>query len=125
AAAIELCEVGFGERAGELTGAVGAEIEMDDRVPVGDAVVVADDGRPDELVGLAPIAAGGDGGQRVGSVLAPGVDDRVVGELRPIPALIAVHRVVATADGADAAGVAQPALELAEVAGARVRRRVA
>ncbi len=53
------------------------------------------------------------------------MDDRVVGELGPLPAGVAVHRVVAAADGADPAGLAQPALELGEVAAAAVRQGVA
>ena len=54
-----------------------------------------------------------------------GVDDRVVGELGPLPARVAVHRVVAAADRADPPRLPQPALELGEVAAAAVRQRVA
>ncbi len=54
-----------------------------------------------------------------------GVDDRVVGELHPLPARVAVHRVVAAADRADPPGGAQPALQLGEVLAAARRRRVA
>ena len=53
------------------------------------------------------------------------MDDRVVGELGPLPAGVAVHRVVAAADGADPARLAQPAFELGDVAAAAVRQRVA
>ena len=53
------------------------------------------------------------------------MDDRVVGELGPLPAGVAVHRVVAAADGGDAAGLVQPALQLLQVARAAVRQRVA
>ena len=63
----------------------------------------------------AAIASGGGRGAQ-----PLGVDDRVVGELDPLPAAVAVHRVVAAADRADPPGVAQPALELGDVAGAEV-----
>ena len=56
-------------------------------------------------------------------VLGASLDDRVVGELRALPALVAVHRVVAAADGRDPR--AAPALDLGDVAGARVGVRVA
>ena len=94
-------------------------------VALGDAVVVADHGRLDELVGLIALVGGLDrlgGGRRAQAV---GVDDRVVGELGPLPARVAVHRVVAAADGGDAARLAQPALELGEVLAAAVGQRVA
>ena len=44
-----------------------------------------------------------------------GVDDRVVGELDPLPAAVAIHRVVATGHRADAARLPQPALDLGDV----------
>ena len=54
------------------------------------------------------------------------MDDRVVGELRAVPAPVAVHRVVAAGDrGHAAARLAQPALRLGHVGRARVRRGVA
>ena len=53
------------------------------------------------------------------------MDDRVVGELGPLPARVAVHRVVAAADGGDPPGLAQPALQFRQVGAAAVRQRVA
>ncbi len=53
------------------------------------------------------------------------MDDRIVGELGALPARVAVHRVVAAADRGDATRLAQPALELVQVALAAVRQRVA
>ena len=44
----------IGERVGELAGAIGAEVDVDDRVAVAEpAVDAVDDRRGDELVGLA------------------------------------------------------------------------
>ena len=92
----------------------GRKLKKTPTSPVGDAVVVADHRRLDELVGLAALVGGGDRLPRqLGGAQALGVDDRVVGELDPLPARVAVHRVVAAADRGDAAGLAQPALELA------------
>ena len=71
------------------------------------------------LVGLGDRLGGGGGAQPLR------VHDRVVGELGPLPAAVAIHRVVAAADRGDAPGVAQPALELLEVAGRGLRQRVA
>ena len=53
------------------------------------------------------------------------MDDRVVGELGPLPAGVAVHRVVAAGDRSDAAGPVEPAAELGDVLGAPVREGVA
>jgi hypothetical protein len=58
-------------------------------------------------------------------VEAASVDDRVVSKLDPLPAGVAVHRVVAAADGGDAAGLAQPALQFRQVGAAAVRQGVA
>ena len=125
AGAGELVEAGLGQGAGHLAGAVGAEVDEDRDVAGGGAVVVADHGRHDELVGLLALVGGLDRLGGAGGAQAAGVDDRVVGELDPLPAGVAVHRVVAAADGGDAAGLAQPALELGQVAAAAVGQRVA
>ena len=125
AAARELIEVRLGQGAGHLAGAVGTEVDEDRHVALVGAVVVADHRRLDELVGLLALIRLLDrlgGGRRM---QAAGMDDRVVGELDPLPAGVAVHRVIAAADRGDTAGLAQPALELAEVAAAAVGQRVA
>ena len=51
----ELVELGLAQRAHQLASPVGAEVEVQDRVAVGDSVVVADHRRADELVGLAAL----------------------------------------------------------------------
>ena len=118
-------EARFGEGARHLPGPVGAEVDEDRYIALGGAVVVADHGRLDELVGLATLIGGGDRllGARCREPL--GVDDRVVGELGPLPAGVAIHRVIATADRGDTAGMAQPALQFGEVGPPAVWERVA
>ena len=104
AAAVELLEVGECQRAGQLARAVGAEVEEDAprrrRGSCRPARPPVDDHRGlDELVGRPsrrrrrgpppprPERAGPDPAH-----------DGVVGLLHPVPALVAVHRVVAAAD---------------------------
>src|SRR3954452_8090491 len=53
------------------------------------------------------------------------MDDRIVGELRPVPAPVAVHRVVAAAHGPDSPCIAKPALELLEISHPGGGQRVA
>ena len=121
------------EGVGQLPGAVGPEVRVDDRVAVADdpdrlPVRVVDDGRGDELVGLAAGVGGLDGrGRGRGVVERLPVDDRVVAPLRPVPALVAVHREVAAPDARDPGigmGEAQPPLDLLDVAQRRARRGV-
>ena len=107
----------------QLAGPVGAEVEEDD------AVSVAPGPRrrrawADELVRLATLVGGPDSGLAgVGLELGLALDDRVVGQLRAVPATVAVHRVVATADGGDTCPA--PGLHLGQVAGAGVGMSVA
>ena len=89
---------------------------------------MADRRRLDELVGLAALVGGADRLRgRVGVVLGAAVDEQVVGLLRAVPALVAVHGEVATDDGADApaARVGAPALEALDEPGPGVGERVA
>ena len=76
--------------------------------------------RLDELVGHALLVARPHRRDRVVGVLALALHDRVEGLLRPLPALVAVHRVVAAGDGRDPLGG-----QFGEVALGRVRRDVA
>ena len=88
--------------AGDLPGPVGPEVEKDDAVVVGDgALAVADHGLH-ELVG----DPGGVGGLHSGRGIGVGdgalaVDHGVIGLLHPVPALVAVHGVVAAHDRGD------------------------
>ena len=57
----ELVEAGLAERADQLAGTIGPEVEVEHRVAVGGAIVVADHRGANELVGLAPLVGALDG----------------------------------------------------------------
>ena len=108
--ALEAVERGVDERARDLAGAVGAVVEEDDRIVVGDhAVLVADDGL-DEFVRHAVFIALLDGVDGIAVLHALAVDERVIGVLEAVPALVAVHRVVAAHNGRDLADAELTAL---------------
>ena len=117
---------GAGQRVGELARAVGAEVEEDHGVAVAQPRPALDHGRLHELVALVPRVGLLDRGERVRGAAALAGDDRLVGGRDPLPALIAVHRVVAPRHGrhASAAGL-ELREELAQEAEPRARRRVA
>ena len=105
----------------QLACAVGPEVEEDRRVVAGSRRgAPVDHGREDELVGDAGVVARLHGVQRVGVVRPGSADDRVQRELGAIPALVAVHRVVAAGNRRDAVE-----RELGEIVDRRVRRDVA
>ncbi len=105
----------------QLPRPVGTEVEEDRGVPgrVEPRAAVDHDG-DDELVGHAGVVARLHRGDRVGGVRAVADDDRVESELGPVPALVAVHRVVAARDGRDPVRG-----QRREVVDGRVRRDVA
>ena len=128
AAAVDLVEVRVGERQRDLAHAVGSEVERDNGVAGADSRLLSDQHRLDELVGLIALIGAPRGGlARLRLVLGAAMDEEVVGELNTVPALVAVHRVVATDHGADApgAGVGHPLLDGRQIAGSRRRQRVA
>jgi hypothetical protein len=101
---VEAGEVGVGEGVGELARPVGAEVAVEHGVAVGDGSVVdaVDHGRDDELVVLPARIAGLDGGHGRRCVeVGDAVDDGVVALAGPLPALVAIHGVVAAADRGD------------------------
>ena len=88
----------------ELPGAIGPEVEEDDGIAVVDALFVrlGKDQRRHELVRLALCVMPADRGRRrVRADFAAPEHDRVPGELRPVPAPVAIHREIATDDGHD------------------------
>jgi hypothetical protein len=88
---------------GQLTGTVGPEVGVDDGIAALEAAARPDHRGGHELIGLAERIGGFDGGRgarRVAGGLA--MDDRVVAGLDPLPAVVAIHREVATADRCDA-----------------------
>ena len=126
----EIREPGLRQRPRDLPGAVGAEVEEDDGVAVADRAdgltVLDEDGRLNELVGLAPGVGLGD---RLGGAARPEAgrkDERRVRAGDPVPSLVAVHGVVAAGDGRDLHGRRiEHGLEPGEVTLGGLRRRVA
>jgi len=93
------------EHPSQLTSAVGTEVTEHHGVAVREPRVVADDGRLDELVGVAAFVRPLDRFDcGVGSVIGFSGDDSVVRASRPFPVLVAIHRVVPPGDGRDTAG---------------------
>jgi hypothetical protein len=120
------------ERVRQLARAVRAEVEHQHAVAVLDAGGASSGGhdrRRDELVRLAARVGGRDGlGGVGGAVHGDPVDHGVPGQAGAFPAAVAVHRVVATDDGADAgraAEVGDRPLQPRQVAAAAVGRGVA
>ena len=88
------------EPLGELAGPVGPEVEEDRGVRRPEPRARQHDGL-DELVRDAGVVARLDRGHRVFGRSRLARDDRGERAVRPVPALVAVHRVVAAADGRD------------------------
>ena len=132
ARAIEAVEVLERQRPHDLPHAIGAEVEEHHRVAVADRadrlpVGADDDVRLDELVGDVGGVGRLDHRARRRRRRAVAVDDRVVGELGPLPALVAIHRPVAARDRRDAAdaGRGDRGFERRDVGASAGRRRVA
>ena len=113
-------EAGLEQALRELARAVRPEVEEDHRVAGLDPGAAGEMRGLDELVRDACVVLRlhvGDGVDRRAGLAG---DDRVVGALGALPALVAVHRVVAAGDARDPLGG-----ELGEVVDGRVRRDVA
>src|SRR5207245_9698765 len=123
----ETVEAGLGEGPRELPGAVGAEVEEDDGVAVPDCPGVADHRRRQELVGNTPGVARLDrrGGAFEARPLA--LYEGAKRQLRPLPAIVPVHGVVASRHAGDGApgALLQEGLQPADVAEAARGERVA
>ena len=107
-------EVRFDQGACGFAGAVGAEIEKDYGVVIADHAardggfsgrgLRGDDGGDDEFVGDAFFVAGADGGERIGEFcIGFAVGHGAIGFFDAIPAIVAVHGIVAADDGGDLA----------------------
>ena len=103
-ATVEAVELALGERPRQLAGPVRPEVEEDGGVagPDPPARRIADHDRLDELIRHAEGVARLDRLDGVAGPRADSVDDRVVGPLRPLPAAVAVHRVVPAGHRRDA-----------------------
>ena len=105
--------------------AVGAEVEAEQSVPVPHAAVVADDGRHHELVGDIMGICVRDRRVRIGKAWPLRVDDRVVGFADAVPTIVAVHRVVAAANGSYRNPGWEHRGQASHIALGRLRRRIA
>src|SRR3989442_1319415 len=81
-----------------------AEIEAEDPVAAPNPGRASDDARLHELIRLAGVVRRADRRERIGGGLADAVDHRVVSDLGALPALVAVHGVVAADHGRDDRG---------------------
>ena len=129
AAPVDLAEVRVGQGQRDLAHPIRAEVERDHRIAGAYAGLGVTHGhRRDELVRLVALVGvprrlrGG-----CGVMVCATMDEQVVGALGAIPALVAVHRPVATDHRPDPAraGIVHPALDRLEIALARMGQRVA
>ena len=97
----EAIELRLQQRGEDFAHPVGAEVEAQDAVAVLHAFVVADDGGHDELVGHVVRVGVLHHLHRIVEMGAVGFGERGIGLGDAVPALVAVHRVVAADDGAD------------------------
>ena len=101
--ALKAGEIVIDKGAGDLTRSVGTEVVEDDAVARFDGVAARDHGRQHELVCHAVIIAVLHRLYGIGLLYALAVDDRRIRLFDALPAIISVHRVVASADGSDLA----------------------
>ena len=104
---------------GELARAIGAKVEEYGCVPWTQPRPSCQHDWLDELVGRAALVALTHRLDRIVRLFAHSSTNRVKGAIRPVPALVAVHRVVAAGDGGDPVGG-----QLGEIVHGGVRRDV-
>ena len=126
-AAVEAVEPGIEQRRQDLAGAVGAVVEHQDAVAVLHARVAVDHGRQHELVVQTGGVALVDGLVGRLGALAFGVDHGVVGQGHALPALVAVHGIVAAGDRRemDRQACLQAGLDVLQALKRAARRHVA
>ncbi|MNM79137.1 hypothetical protein D3C81_910620 [compost metagenome] len=99
----EFIEVSFDEHPRQFTRAVGAEVHENHGVAVFDLDRFSDTRGLDELIalvaGISRFQAGKGG---VGAVVGDAIDDQVIGARHTVPAVVAVHGVVAADQAGDA-----------------------
>ena len=96
----EAVEIGDDESGRQLTGPVGAEVEEDDAVPILDGMFM-DDCRDDEFVGNVSCIGMFQAGLGIRFLRSFAEGDGIIGFFDAFPALVAVHGIVAAADGGD------------------------
>ena len=94
-------ELGFQKLDHQLACSVGPEVEENRGVALAEARPVFDRSRHDELVGDAGVVARLHVLQRVMGLCTVARADRFVRQFGPVPALVAVHRVVAARDAGE------------------------
>ena len=128
-AALEAVEVVEGQGHADLPHPVGAEVEAQQAIPVGQAPLarIADDAGLHELVPHPGLVGVGQGLLHRVPPLAHAREEELVGPLDAVPAVVAIHAVVAAHHRGHPAhaGIAQIALEHLQEGGPRARRRVA
>ena len=92
---LETVKIGIHDGAGDLPCPVGAVVEEDDAVVVADGALAVADHRLHEFVGDAVGVGLGHRVHGVGVVDALAVDHGVIGHLHALPALVAIHGVIA------------------------------
>ena len=112
-------------RAEDFAHAVGAEVEAQHAVAILHAAIAADRGGDDELVELLFGIGVSDRRLRVGKARPLGLDHRLVGLGDPLPALVAVHRVVAADHGRDRHRCRERGHKPLEIVAGGLRRRIA
>ena len=115
AVAREALELMVHKRTGDLTRAVGTEVGKDNRVVVADGRALGHDDRNHELVGHARVIGSLHCFVRGGRMLADALGNGVIGLLDALPAVVAVHRVIAAGNRGDAADLDRVDLRLQAV----------
>ena len=125
--ALEAVERLVDERMRELASTIRAEVEEDGAVAILHALIALDDERHDELVVDAVLVACLEAGYRVVCYDALCMSDGLIGLLLAVPAMVAVHCVVAAGDRRDLADADLLALclELLDVRLCALRRHIA
>ena len=121
----EAGEIRIEHRAQNLPRAIGAEVEAQHAVAVPHAAIIADHRRQDELVELLFRISVRDRGLRIGKARRVGVDNGVIRLLDALPALVAVHAVIAADHCGDAHRRRQRGDEPLEIVAGGLWRRIA
>ena len=130
--ALKALEIGVNQRSGDFSGAVGTEVEEDDRVISLHACALGADDRNDEFVGdvlafLVDLLIGSlDRRDRIGILDALAVHNSGVCLDNALPAVVSVHGVISAHDGGNLAyaDFCQLIAELCDVIRAGSRRNV-
>ncbi len=121
----EAGEIRIEHRGQNFAHAIGTEVEAQHAVAILHAAIIADHRRQDELVELLLGIGVRDRRLRIGEMRTLRHNDRIVGLLDALPALVAVHAVVAADHRGDPHRWRQCGDEPSEIIARRLRRRIA